>query len=223
MTNEISTQNEQTVTTKELATMLGVTIETVRVTAKKVIDPSKVLWRVINGGKSQVFTEEQATSVKQEIQKHHNLSSRQIDTVTTELEENQMIENVLMILHRRNDELRLRAEKAEQQLIEQKPKVDVYNRIADGRGCFTVNQAAKALKLPYGNKTLFKKLKELGILNQDNSPSQTQTNSGNFKVIVKFINDDVGNKNVTLITSKGLVYLAKKFNTTIDESVKADA
>ena len=123
----------------------------------------------------------------------------------------------------RNQKLGIENKQLKEIISEQKPKVDVYNRIADGRGCFTVNQAAKALKLPYGNKTLFKKLKELGILNQDNSPNQSQTNSGNFKVVVKFINDDVGNKNVTLITSKGLVYLAKKFNTTIDETVKADA
>ena len=41
--------------------------------------------------------------------------------------------------------------------------------------------------------------------------------------VVKHINDKIGNKPVTLTTSKGLVYLAKKFNTTIDESVQADA
>ena len=54
------------------------------------------------------------------------------------------------------------------------------NRISDGSGCFSMNQTAKALKLPYGNKI------------------------------------------VTLVTGKGLVYLAGLFNTEIDESVKAD-
>lgn len=108
-------------------------------------------------------------------------------------------------------------------ISEQKPKVIAFDRITDGKGCFTVNQAAKALKLPYGNRTLFKKLQEFGILNQDNTPRQEQINNGNFKVVVKFINDTIGNKNVTLVTSKGLTYLAKKFNTTIDENVKADA
>ena len=107
-------------------------------------------------------------------------------------------------------------------ISEQKPKIIAFDRIAGGRGCFTMNQAAKALKLPYGNRTLFKKLQEFGILNQDNTPRQEQINNGNFKVVVKFINDTIGNKNVTLVTSKGLTYLAKKFNTTIDESVKAD-
>lgn len=105
----------------------------------------------------------------------------------------------------------------------QKPKVEIYEKIANGSGCFTINQTAKALKLPYGNITLFEKLRRMGILNSDNSPKQEQINAGHFKVVVKFINDNIGNKSVTLTTGKGLVYLAKKFRTEIDESVKADA
>lgn len=61
-----------------------------------------------------------------------------------------------------------------------------------------------------GNITLFEKLRSMQILNQDNTPKQEQINNGNFKVIVKYINDKVGNKTVTLTTGKGLVYLAKK-------------
>ena len=60
------------------------------------------------------------------------------------------------------------------------------------------------------------------ILNENHSPRQEQINAGRFKVIVKHINDYVGNTPVTLTTGKGLVYLAKKFNTEIDESVAAD-
>lgn len=96
------------------------------------------------------------------------------------------------------------------------------NKIADGTGCFTINQTAKALKLPYGNVTLYKHLREMGILNSDNSPRQDQINAGHFKVVIKNV-QNIGNKPVTLTTGKGLVYLAKKFNTEIDESISADA
>jgi len=98
----------------------------------------------------------------------------------------------------------------------------VVNRIADGSGCFFMNQTAKALKLPYGNIKLYERLRNEGILNADNTPKQEQINAGHFKVVVKFVNDKVGNKPVTLTTGKGIVYLAKKFNTTIDESVQPD-
>lgn len=97
------------------------------------------------------------------------------------------------------------------------------NRIANGKGCFTMNQTAKALKLPYGNIKLYEKLRNEGILNRDNSPKQEQVNAGHFKVVMKYVSESVGNKPVTLTTSKGLVYLARKFKWEIDESIKADA
>lgn len=213
--NELSLfeQNEKVMTTRELAEILGVDVRTVQRVANAILDPATVLTRVINGGESKVFTEEQATLIKQEIQKHHNLASRQIDSVTSELEENQTITNAIMILQRRNTELKQRAEVAESALA----------RIENGKGCYSLAQTAKALKLPYGRNTLNDKLKQMGLLLASGEPYQDQINAGHFKVIVKHVNDYVGNKPVTLTTGKGLVYLAKRFNTVIDESIKADA
>lgn len=42
-------------------------------------------------------------------------------------------------------------------------------------------------------------------------------------VLSQVINDEIGSKPVTLVTGKGLVYLAKKFNAEIDESIQPDA
>lgn len=206
------TENTQTVTTKELAEMLGVDVDTVNNVVSK-IGFSDVLRKSTGGRPTKAFTEEQATLIKQEIQKHHNLSTRQIDTVTTDYEMMLMTEKVLAYHAQKAAEYKQRMEIAEGTL----------NRIADGKGCFSINQTAKALKLGYGDKTLFKKLKEMGILNADNTPRQEHVNAERFKVIVKYINEYVGNKKVTLVTSKGLVYLAKRFNTTIDETIQADA
>ena len=187
-------------------------VDTVSRASAKVLDPSAVQRRVINGGESKVFTEKQATLIKQEIQKHHNLASRQIDTVTTEYEENQTIANAMMILQRRAEEYRKRMESAE----------SVVNLLANGNGCFSMNQAAKALKLPYGNKKLYERLRNEKILNLDNSPKQEYVNAGYFKVVVKYINETVGNKPVTLVTGKGIVWLARRLNTEVDNSAKAD-
>ncbi len=209
--NNLTTVTEKTMTTKELAKVLDVDISTIVKTVKRLNETSEVLPK-FKQGQTPRFTEEQATVIKQEIQKHHNLESRQIDNVSTDYEMELMTQKVLTYHIQKANEYKQRAEIAEKSL----------NRIADGRGCFTINQTAKALKLPYGNKTLFKELHKRNLLNTDNSPKQEQVNSGNFKVVVKFINDKIGNKPVTLVTSKGLVYLAKKFNTTIDETVKAD-
>lgn len=205
------TAKEQFVTTKELAEMLVVGESTVKRAVEEL--------RPVLGGVSKnnqggyLYTEKQATLIKQEIQKHHNLATRQIDTVSTEMEENQTIANALMILKRRNDELKHRAEVAE----------GVVSRIAESKGCYSLSQTAKALKLPYGRNTLNDKLKQMGLLAANGEPYQNQINEGHFKVVVKYINEYVGNKPVTLTTGKGLVYLAKRFNTEIDESIQADA
>lgn len=52
---------EKLMTTKELANTLNVDVRTIQIIAKKILDPAKVLSRVINGGVSKVFNEEQAT------------------------------------------------------------------------------------------------------------------------------------------------------------------
>ena len=201
---------EELVTTKELAQMLGVEVTAIKRAVQKL---GAVLHRVErNNQGGYLFTEKQATLIKQEIQKHHNLATRRIDSVSTEYEENQTIANAMMILQRRTEELKTRMEIAETAL----------NRIANGTGCFSMNQTAKALKLPYGNIKLYERLRGEGILNADNSPKQEQVNAGHFKVVVKFVNEKIGNKPVTLTTGRGLVYLAKRFNTQIDESVRAD-
>ena len=173
-------------------------------------------------GKLSMLNEIEVSKISRELKTDYHTAQltfsagEKVKNTTTNLE---ILENYkkanddfVALLNRMYEEEKQKREIAEKSL----------NRIADGRGCFTINQTAKALKLPYGNKTLFKELHKRNLLNTDNSPKQEQVNSGNFKVVVKFINDKIGNKPVTLVTSKGLVYLAKKFNTTIDETVKAD-
>jgi len=138
-----NTTSKEVVTTRELAEILGVDVRTVQITAKRILDPTKVLSRVINGGKSMIFDEKQATLIKQEITKHHNLASRQIDTVSTEFEENQVIANAMAILQRRNVELQKKVKEAERQLTEQAPKVEMYNKLVDRSFCKCLRDTAQ--------------------------------------------------------------------------------
>lgn len=95
-------RTEKAVTTKELAEVLGVDVKTVNNTIERLLGSTfqkSEIKTVAKGGRpTKVFTEEQATLIKQEIQKHHNLASRQIDTVSTEYEENQTIANAIETL-----------------------------------------------------------------------------------------------------------------------------
>ena len=214
VSNDSLVENEKVMTTKELAQVLGVGLTTVKDTVKKL---GRVLGSVKkNNQGGYLFTEEQATLIKQEIQKHHNLATRQIDGVTTDYEMELMTQKVLAYHAQKAAEYKARMEVAENAL----------NRIANGKGCYTMGATAKALHINVNGKELGRNnfidfLKGKHILMENGEPYQNHTE--HFKTVIKFINEQVGNKPVTLTTGKGLVYLAKKFNTTIDESVLPDA
>lgn len=215
MSNELELFNqEKTMTTKELAESLGVTPRTIQQVVEK-LGLAKLISQVkIRGQYSYAFTEAQATAIKIELQNHSKIARNGFDTlsISNDLEAWELQKRLDAYKDRRIAEL----------TEENKKKQAIIDRIANGKGCFTINQTAKALKLPYGNKTLFSKLREMNVLNGDNSPRQEQVNSGHFKVVVKSVSN-IGNVPVTLTTGKGLIYLAKRFNTEIDENVKADA
>ena len=89
--NEIA--ERKLMTGKELAEVLGVSKDTINATVER-LDVDGVLRRVDIARNTQggyLFSEYQATVIKQEIQKHHNLANRQIDNVSTSAEEDQMI------------------------------------------------------------------------------------------------------------------------------------
>lgn len=220
--NELKVIKQQKVmTTKELAESLKVGVRTIQRIANELFDPSTVLSQVINGGVSKVFTEKQAVAIKLKLRERNNLKDNSVvSQIGNDLE-------FFALLKKKEEEQKVLDAYRDMRIAELTNRVKLaetaLNRIADGKGCYTMNQTAKALKLPYGNIKLFEKLRAMQILNLDNSPKQEQINNGNFKVVVKFINEKIGNKPVTLTTSKGLVYLAKKFNTEIDESIQPDA
>ena len=214
-------QNQEVMTTKELAESLKVDVRTIQRIANELFDPSTVLSQVVNGGVSKVFTEKQAVAIKLKLRERNNLKDNSVvSQIGNDLE-------FFALLKKKEEEQKVLDAYRDMRITELTNRVKIaettLNRIADGKGCYTMNQAAKALKLPYGNKTLFQNLRTLQVLNQDNSPKQEQINSGHFKVAVKHINDEIGSKPVTLVTGKGLVYLAKKFNAEIDESIQPDA
>lgn len=117
---------ENLMTTKELAKALNVDISTVTKTVSRLNSTSEVLPK-FKQGQTPRYTEEQATLIKQEIQKHHNLASRQIDETTSEYEMELLTQKVLAYHIQKANEYKARAEIAEHQLIEQRPKVTAYD------------------------------------------------------------------------------------------------
>lgn len=175
--NELALKDdEKIVTTKELATVLGVEPRTVQLAVQR-LGLADVLSQVkIRGQNSFVFTEEQATLVKQHIQEHHNLASRQIDTVTTSVEEDQMIAQAIAILNRR-------IEDANKEIAKLKPAAEFAYQICSSKDAIDIGNCAKVLNRNIGRNSLFEFLRNQKILQQDNIPYQKYIDSGYFRVI----------------------------------------
>lgn len=206
------------ITTKELADQLGTDKKVIIENARKFL-PNKVF----EHGRQTFWTKEEVTVLIEGMRQNNSNQHREKGSVTgavtvasTDLTPALRIKRAMEMMQEAYEEelaiIKARALEAER----------VVAQIADGSGCYTMSQTAKALKLPYGNIRLFERLRSLGILNHDNTPKQEQVNNGNFRVVVKHVNEKVGNKPVTLVTGKGLVYLSRRLDAEIDKTVQPD-
>lgn len=198
-------EDNRIVTTKELAGILGVEPRTVQLAVQK-LGLANVLSQVkIRGQNSFVFTEEQATLVKQHIQEHHNLSSRQIDSVSTVAEENQMIAQAFSILQRR-------IEDANKEIEKLKPAAEFAYQICSSKDAIDIGNCAKVLNRNIGRNNLFEFLRNKKVLQQDNIPYQKYIDLGYFRVIESKYTIPSGETKIslkTVVLQKGVAYINK--------------
>ena len=203
--NEIA--ERKLMTGKELAEVLGVSKDTINATVER-LDVDGVLRRVDIARNTQggyLFSEYQATVVKQEIQKHHNLANRQIDNVSTEAEENQMIAQALTILQRRIQD-------ANKEIERLKPAAEFAYQICSSKDAIDIGNCAKVLNRSIGRNNLFEFLRNKKILQSDNIPYQKYIDSGYFRVIETKYTIPSGETKIslkTLVLQKGVAYINK--------------
>ena len=152
-----------------------------------------------------MFSEYQATVIKQEIQKHHNLANRQIDNVSTEAEEDQMIAQALTILQRRIQDANKEIEKL-------KPAAEFAYQICSSKDAIDIGNCAKVLNRNIGRNNLFEFLRNKKILQSDNIPYQKYIDSGYFRVIETKYTKPSGETKIslkTLVLQKGVAYINK--------------
>ena len=203
--NEIA--ERKLMTGKELAEVLGVSKDTINATVER-LDVDGVLRRVDIARNTQggyLFSEYQATVIKQEIQKHHNLANRQIDNVSTEAEEDQMIAQALTILQRRIQD-------ANKEIERLKPAAEFAYQICSSKDAIDIGNCAKVLNRNIGRNNLFEFLRNKKILQSDNIPYQKYIDSGYFRVIETKYTIPSGETKIslkTLVLQKGVAYINK--------------
>jgi phage antirepressor YoqD-like protein len=215
---------ENLITTIELANVLHVSLTTVKTTVKKL---GRVLGSVLkNNQGGYLFTEKQVTLIKQEIQKHHNLANRQIDNVSTELEENQTIANAMAILQRRAIELQQQLESKNKQIEELTPDAESWRAFAESDGTFSVTNVAKCLGIKRDDIFEFLKLRGYIMREHTQNPNRKGKYQGTALGIERgyiknyvFTNDKTSNIQFHL-TPKGMQKVEKAF--LIDKPAQAE-
>lgn len=213
--NELSLFSEKTVTTKELAEILKVDVKTIQRTAEKLFDINVVKFISTGGRPSMCFNETQATAIKIELQNHSKVAQNGFSTmiISNDLEAWELQKRLDAYKDKRIAELQKENELQKQQIAEQKPKVDSYNRISNSTGLKTIQEVADILG--YGSKTYFSLLrgeKILFLTNGINLPKREYIDSGYFEV--KEVSYERNGQSClyskVYVTAKGLLWLEKK-------------
>lgn len=116
----------------------------------------------------------------------------------------EIVANALIVAHRIIDN-------KNKQIEAMKPKVEFYDTVTQSDDVVDIKQAAKILNLGYGRNTLFKKLRELKILDQYNLPYQKYIDRGYFRVVqvAKEVKGKVRIYPKTVVYQKGLDFIRK--------------
>lgn len=102
-------------------------------------------------------------------------------------------------------------QRLEGQLEEMEPKARFYDMAMTSRTTVSLAQAAAILNLRYGNVTLVRVLKKMGVLKADNTPIREYLDRGYFTVKEKSIStcDGVKILRSTRVYQKGLSWMAR--------------
>ena len=142
--------------------------------------------------------------------------------VTTVSNDDEAIAYAMSVLQKRleqakEEKARLEAEnqQKEAKITKLQPKADFADAAFRSDSKVDIGMSAKILRLGFGRNTLFKKLKEKGILfGSRNEPKQKYIDAGYFELTEKFIERDNHPGFVVtkvLVTQKGLAFINKLF------------
>ena len=198
--NEVAMQGDKRITVKEVADALGVQEQLVRKHARELYPD------LMQNGVATYLDEAQVTAIKQKM--------RAVTLVTgaiTDLEAAQMLLKSAEHFKSRFEQEQAARVEAERKLSIAEPKAAFAELAMQSKDALSMNDAAKVLKLGYGNKTLFRRLRDAGVLMGNNVPYQEYIARGYFIVDESpvLIGERVWIKPVTRVTQKGMEWLSR--------------
>lgn len=104
-------------------------------------------------------------------------------------------------------------ESKDEQIAIMKPKAEFFDAVADSKTAIDIGTAAKVLKIPgIGRNNLFERLRQVGILMNNNQPYQKYIDAGYFRIIEQKYYKPDGSTHIsikTLVYQRGLDFIRR--------------
>jgi prophage antirepressor-like protein len=127
------------------------------------------------------------------------------------MDEQELVARAFLVVQRQLEERnKLIAEQTKQIAIMQ-PKAEFYDMAADSSSLFSMADVAKTLDMGFGRNKMFAKLRNKGILREDNTPYQRYVDAGYFKLVQSqyFIGGNSVVATTTYVKEKGVDFIRK--------------
>lgn len=107
-----------------------------------------------------------------------------------------------------------KTEAIQRELEAAKPKIEFFDAVTDSKDAIPMDQVAKVLDIPtMGRNKMFQRLRDLGILMQNNIPYQRYVDQGYFRVVESKYTTPKGETKIsmkTLVFQKGIEFIRRK-------------
>lgn len=199
---------EQKMTVKEVAVALGVSDRTIQRHLKEMREEG-LSDNVVARGEEAVLSEKEVTIIKARIERSGRTDLRNIaelPNISTDLE--------MMVLDAKVSAWKTRKiEELQKQLADAQPKIAFHDAVTGSKDTIDIGEAAKVLAIPgLGRNKLFERLRNEGILMQNNQPYQKYVDAGYFRTIESSYTKPDGSTHVnikTVVYQRGLDFIRR--------------
>lgn len=202
-------------TTKETALALGVTERTIQRHLKE-LRKEGLTDNVVVRGNMANLNEDEITIIKNRICESGRkdlVNVVEVKSITTDIEMIQKAQDFMAWATVKIQEETEKRIQAENKILLDSPKVAFHDAVTGSKDTIDIGEAAKVLAVKgFGRNNLFERLRNEGILMQNNQPYQKYIDAGYFRTIESSFTAPDGTTHVnikTVVYQKGLDFIRK--------------
>ena len=202
-------------TTKETALALGVTERTIQRHLKE-LRKEGLTDNVVVRGNMANLNEDEITIIKNRICESGRkdlVNVVEVKNITTDIEMIQKAQDFMAWAAVKIQEETEKRIQAENKILLDSPKVAFHDAVTGSKDTIDIGEAAKVLAVKgFGRNNLFERLRNEGILMQNNQPYQKYIDAGYFRTIESSFTAPDGTTHVnikTVVYQKGLDFIRK--------------